>query len=269
MNGFVDSIESVNIPEGSAGIWWMAQAGFVFKTDAGKIIYLDTYLSDICEELGGVAFRRLSLAPIAIDDVRVDWFINSHEHADHLDPGALPRIFKNNHQCMFSGSEDCEAEYDKLGIPADRQLIMKPAEKYDMCGLTVYTSRADHGKHSPSALSLLFDFGKVWVWFTGDTALTVDYLKPIIDMKPDVVLPCINGSFGNMNGNEAAQLVAMAGSRLAIPCHFWMFCDHHTVEHGNPWAFAQACEKLCPSVQVKLLTPGRGVVATQEDILEI
>lgn len=122
MRSFADSIESTVVPHGSAGIWWMAQAGFAFKADSGKIFYLDAYLSDTCEEMGGAAFLRLSLAPIAIEDVRADWVISSHEHADHLDHDALPVISMNNPDCKFAGSADCKAEYDKLGTTEGRQL---------------------------------------------------------------------------------------------------------------------------------------------------
>jgi len=36
----------------------------------------------------------------------------------------------------------------------------------------------------------------VKVMFTGDTSLNMNFLQPLIDLKPDIILPCINGSFG-------------------------------------------------------------------------
>ena len=50
------------VPNGSLGLWWLGQAGFAFKTPAGRIVYVDPYLSDAVERLHG--FKRLSLSPI-------------------------------------------------------------------------------------------------------------------------------------------------------------------------------------------------------------
>ena len=79
------SLIDAEVPSDSLGLWWLGQAGFVFKTPAGKIVYLDPYLSDAVERLFG--FKRLSLPPIAAEEVRADLVVLTHEHADHLDPG--------------------------------------------------------------------------------------------------------------------------------------------------------------------------------------
>jgi L-ascorbate 6-phosphate lactonase len=92
--------------------------------------------------------------------------------------------------------------------------------------------------------------------FTGDTAFNTAYLQPLIDLKPDVLIPCINGRFGNMNSEEAAELTSLIKPKIVIPCHFWMFKEHN----GDPQSFVDTCEKLCPSVEIKLLTPGEGLV---------
>lgn len=260
MKQLAQEIKTKHVPEGAVGLWWLAQAGFVFKTAAGTVLYLDPYLSNVVEKAFG--FKRLSLAPIEADDVRADWMINSHEHLDHLDTDALPIIAHNNPACRFAGSASCEAEYAACGIAADRCVIMQPGESYALHDVTVHTARADHGELSPSALALLFDFGGVRVMFTGDTALRVDWLQPLMDLEPDVLLPCINGRFGNLDGCQAATLTAKAGSRVVIPCHFWMFKEHN----GDPESFVSACAELCPLVELHLLTPGEGMVISSRAV---
>ena len=42
----VDEIKETIIPDGSIGIWWLGQAGFVIKLPNDKIIIMDVYLSD-------------------------------------------------------------------------------------------------------------------------------------------------------------------------------------------------------------------------------
>ena len=63
-------IERARVPEGGAVLWWLAQAGFVFKSGTGAVMYLDPYLSNVVEKAFG--FKRLSLPPMAIGDVRAD-----------------------------------------------------------------------------------------------------------------------------------------------------------------------------------------------------
>jgi len=69
-----------------------------------------------------------------------------------------------------------------------------------------------------------------------------------------------------MNADEAAQLTAASGARAVVPCHFWMFKEHHIEEHGDPHSFFEACAHLCPGVDIRLLTPGQGIVVGTESI---
>jgi len=260
-------IEGVVVPAGSVAAWWLAQAGFALKSAAGTVIYVDPYLSNLAERTGG--FRRLTLAPIGAEEVRAHWLVSSHEHADHLDADALPVIARNNPGCRFAGSAACAPVYRECGLPTARQLIMEAGGTYDLDGVSVHTARADHGEYSPSALALVLDFGGVSVMFTGDTALTTDLLQPLIARHPQVLVPCINGSFGNLNAVEAAQLTALIKPRLVIPCHFWMFKEHHVAGNGDPLTFVNACEQLCSSVRVEVLTPGQGIVVTPQVVQAI
>ena len=101
------------VPSGSLGIWWLGQAGFAFKTPAGKVIYLDPYLSDAVERLFG--FKRLSPPAIAAEEVRADLVLITHEHADHLDIDALPLIARNNPACRFAAPDGLHAGVDRSG----------------------------------------------------------------------------------------------------------------------------------------------------------
>lgn len=118
MTDLAKEISSATVSSGSIRLWWLAQAGFVFKSHKGHIIYVDPYLSDAVERLHG--FKRMSLSPIKAEEVKADLIINTHEHTDHLDPDALPMIVKNNPHCKFAGSLSCEESYRQFGIGAER-----------------------------------------------------------------------------------------------------------------------------------------------------
>ncbi len=252
MNRLAAEIQNARPPQGGMALWWLAQAGFVFKTDSGSVLYVDPYLSNVVEKAFG--FKRLSLAPILTEEVRADWLVSSHEHLDHMDTDALPVVAENCPACRFAGSAACIPEYGKMGIPTDRCVLLEAGRQYALGGVTVTAARSDHGDLSPTALSLLFDFGGVRVLFTGDTALNIPLMQPLIDLKPNVLLTCINGRFGNLNAGEAAELTAIVSPQIVVPCHFWMFKEHN----GDPEAFIQACAMRCPEVRVRLLTPGEG-----------
>lgn len=264
MRKLAQEIAATTVPDGSAAIWWLGQAGFVFKSAKNDVIYLDPYLSDVVEKVAGL--KRLSFPPIDIEEVKADWIISSHEHPDHLDTDALPIIAHNNPDCKFAGSSGCAPDYDNCKIESSRQLIMEPGNVYELGDVEIYTGKADHGKLSPSALALLLDFGKVKVMFTGDTCLNMGNLQPLINLKPDLILPCINGAYGNLNAIEAAQVTAATQCRAAIPCHYWMFKEHHVVENSSPHAFFEACARLCPKVDLHLLSPGQGIFIEPKSI---
>ena len=244
----------VDVPAGGLRLYWLGQAGFAFRTATGKRIFLDPYLSDACERLHG--FKRLSLPALRAEEVRADWVILTHEHTDHLDPDATPVIARNNPGCQFAGPVGCVAGLEQAGVPAERRVVLEPNRRHDLGDLVVHTVPADHGDISPSALALILEFGGVRVMATGDTSWRPVLFKPLYDLKPDVVLPAINGVFGNMNHVDAARLVSEAKPRIAIPCHFWTLAEQGG---GDPGGFIHACAVMCPEVQAMLLRPGEGL----------
>ena len=192
-------------------------------------------------------------APIAAEDVRTSLVILTHEHTDHLDPDALPAIARNNPQCRFAAPVGCNEGLAQAGVLADRRILLEANRAADLGGVVMHAAPADHGDYSPSALALVLDFGGVRVMLTGDTSLRPGLFQPLIDLAPDVLLPCINGVFGNMNHVDAARLVQQAKPRYAIPCHYWTFAEQGG---GDPGGFVHACKHFCPEVQALLLRPG-------------
>lgn len=254
MSFLADDIGSARVPEGAVRLWWLGQAGFAFKSAAGKVIYLDPYLSDAVERLHG--FKRLSLAPISADEVRVDTVLLTHEHADHLDPDAIPVISANNPACRFAAPAGCLDGLKAADVSPNRITVLEPRTSVQIGSVTVHTAAADHGDHSITALSYLLDFDGARIFGSGDTSWRPGLFQPLFDLKPDVVLPCINGVYGNMNHIDAAMLVQQAAPRIAIPCHFWTFAEQGG---GDPGGFVHACKHFAPEAKAVLLRPGEGL----------
>jgi L-ascorbate 6-phosphate lactonase len=245
-----DEIRSAVVAEGSVCMWWLGQAGFAFKTHDGKVIFLDPYLSDAAERLFG--FKRLSLTPIIAEEVQCDFVVMTHEHADHLDPDAVPIIAKNNPQCRFVAPAGCDEGLTAAGVSPERRIRLEANRSFDLGSVTIHTAPADHGDISATALTLLMDFSGIRIMASGDTSLRTILWQPLLQRKPDVILPCINGVFGNMNHIDAARLIEVAKPRYAIPCHFWTFAEQGG---GDPAGFIYACRQFCPEVKAILLRP--------------
>jgi L-ascorbate 6-phosphate lactonase len=258
MNRLAEDIAAAEVPVGSVQLWWLSQAGFAFKTPSAAVVYVDPYLSDAVERLHG--FKRLSLAPLAAEDVRADLVVLTHEHADHLDPDAIPVIARNNPSCRFAGPAGCGEGLRQAGVAENRTILLEPRQQRDLDGVTIHAAAADHGDFSPSAVAMVLDFGGVRIMLTGDTSWRSGLFQPLFDLRPDVVLPCINGVFGNMGHIDAAHLVQQANPRYAIPCHFWTFAEQGG---GDPGGFIHACKCFCPEVEALLLRPGEGFMVSK------
>ena len=254
MSEWTRDLRNAEVPARGVRLYWLGQAGFAFRTARGRRIFLDPYLSDACERLAG--FKRLSPPALRAEEVEADWVILTHEHADHLDPDTIPVIARNNPACRFAVPAGCMAGLEEAGVTPERRVRLEPNRPHDLGDLVVHTVPADHGDLSPSALALVLDFGGTRVMVTGDTSWRPVLFKPLYDLKPDVVLPVINGGFGNMNHIDAARLVSEAKPRLAIPCHFWTMAEQGA---GDPAGFLHACAVMCPGVKAMLLRPGEGL----------
>ena len=249
MNDLAKRIAQTQIEPDQVALFALAQAGFVFKTAARQIIYLDPYLTDAAEGLFG--FRRLIPSPIKPEQVAADVVISTHEHIDHLDIDALPVIAERT-EALFVGSLSCRAEYEKLGIPAQRVTCLAAGETVELAGLRIIAVPADHGELAPDAIGVVLDFEGLAIYHTGDTALHSYLAEAVADYHVRVLLPVVNGAYGNMTPEEAASLTAAIQPRVVIPTHYGMFAEHG----GDPEAFRRACTQVAPEVQVIILQPG-------------
>ncbi len=256
MKNLARAIRESQAPAGGLAIFWLGQAGFVFKTASGMVIYIDPYLSDVVERQHG--FKRIMTSPIAPEDVEADLVISTHEHEDHLDTDAIPVIARNP-RTHFAGPARCVEFYRRVGLAPDRYIEMKEGGEYTFNGVQLIAVFADHGELAPDSLGVVIDFGGLRIYHTGDSAFRPEKMQTIAALKPDIVLPCINGVFGNMDPDDAARLVSLASARLAIPAHFWMFAEHN----GNPARFLGACRELAPGAEIRLMTQGEEFTYTK------
>ncbi|MCL5995454.1 MAG: MBL fold metallo-hydrolase [Chloroflexi bacterium] len=258
MERLADQIKTTTVEPGGLAIFWIGQAGFVYKTPAGGVIYVDPYLTDfVARALPhiGYGFKRITGCPIEAGEVDADLVVSTHAHEDHLDQDAIPILLKNE-RIHFAGAPDCREKYQQLGVPSTRYRIIHVGQTLRVKDVDVTGVYADHGESTPHALGVLLTIGDIKVWQVGDTAYRPAQWQDIFASNVDVIVPPINGAFGNLNGVEAAQLANDAHARVAIPCHFWTFAEHG----GNPAEFMDACKQFAPGVKPLLMSHGERFV---------
>ena len=258
MSKLASQIKELHVDSGSLAIFWLAQAGFVYKTPGGTIVYVDAYLSDCVHRMLSdvlYGFKRIMPAPLAPEEVEADVVVCTHSHPDHFDYDAIP-VLARNARIRFVAAPDCRVELEKLGVPEDRYTIIHEGETLTFGDVRLTGVYADHGDLAPEALGVLVQSGDIKVWQVADTAYRPDKWQEIFAAGVDVIMPPINGAYGNLDGVEAAKLAHDAGARVAIPCHFWMFAEHG----GSPAQFLDACKELAPGVEPHLMAQGELLV---------
>jgi L-ascorbate 6-phosphate lactonase len=254
MQRLAQCIAQTRVAPGELAVFWIGQAGFVYKTANDKVIYVDPYLTDsVARQLGHLmyGFKRLTPTLIEPEEVEADLVVVTHEHQDHFDADLMP-VLASKPQLQFAGSPGCEQLFQAAGITADRYSVFRAGQRLDYDGFCIAGVYADHGELAPDALGVLLQFGDIRVWQVGDTAYRPDKWQDVCRLGVDILIPPINGAFGNLDGVEAARLAADAKAKVVIPCHFWMFAEHN----GNPALFLDACKEHAPESQAHLMAQG-------------
>lgn len=254
MKSLNEIIKNTHVPPNNLAIFWLGQAGFIFKSASGKIIYIDPYLTEYVQRAlpeYGNGFKRLMPKLIEPEQVYADYVISTHSHQDHLDADALPGLLKNP-RIHFIGAPDCQAIYEQNGVPAERFTILHLGETLELDDIHLTGVFADHGELTPDALGVLIEINGIKIWQVGDSAYRPDKWLELFGQEIDILIPPINGAFGNLNAVDAAKLAYDAHPKLVIPCHFWMFAMHY----GSPAEFLSACESFAPQTKTMLMTQG-------------
>jgi L-ascorbate 6-phosphate lactonase len=245
----VKNIKKIKVPKGKAAVFWLTGAGIVFKFENGVIICVDPYLSDSVERLHG--FKRLSLAPLRPKELKFDYLLISHDHDDHMDVDSMETLLRVNKNAKILAPNCCKPYLTTIG---KKFTLIHHGLKSIIPDGFISVTKADHGRLCPDAAGFVISCCQKTIYLTGDTCQNNKIFKKVSLLKPDIVIPCINGAFGNLNEKEAALLVKLCKAKTAIPAHFGLFAEHG----GDPGLFNKYLRSYSPQTQVVLLKPGRG-----------
>jgi L-ascorbate 6-phosphate lactonase len=236
-------------------VFYLAQAGFYFKTSTGKTVCIDPYLSDCCECMFG--FKRMVPNVLPIADFTTDILVSTHSHADHLDPDLLKSI-SGKTQIRFVGSTDCHEVYESSKISGERFTVLSEGQSATVKDIEFRAIYADHGELAPEAVGFLMNLDGINVYAVGDTAFVSEkILASLGKTKVDIMIVPINPAFGNPGAEGACKLAEIIKPGIVIASHFGMFIEHG----GNPGEFLASAKDILPdSIIPIVMAPGEKMI---------
>lgn len=249
MNSIANRLITLNVPQGSLAVCFIGQAGVIIKTPAGELAGIDLYLSDCCNRFFG--FKRLMPKLLSPDELEFDFVISTHAHYDHFDPDSIPPLLEPE-KTRFIGALDCKEECEKLGIPENKCIWLEKQRTVRAGSMHITATTCDHGPHTAHAVGLCIECSGKRVVIAGDTCYREEIAIELGELRADIMFAPINGMFGNLNEAQAAQFFSIAKPKLAVPCHYWNFAEHH----GDPGIFKDEMTSKYPNQPFRLMAMG-------------
>lgn len=252
-----DFISQTNPGENEIAIFYLAQAGFAFKTHERMLIAVDPYFSDSAEHRFG--FKRMMPPLITPNELLPDILVHTHSHVDHLDPDALPAL-ASHAETFFIGATDCHDSYVEAGLTDGRFALLSEGKKIDHKGVLFRGIYADHGDIGPEAIGIFINISGLRIYNAGDTAFRPDEIIESLGGEVDIMIAPINGAFGNLDETQACMLAREILPKVLIAGHFGMFIEHG----GSPKTFLKEAENLLPEITPLVLAPGERMATTMD-----
>jgi len=258
METLIEKINHWSSPSQRMAFWWLGQASVIVKM-AGKVIYIDPYLSP----------RKKRQVPPMLKPEEVtnaDFVLCSHDHSDHLDAGAIPGIAAASPQAIFCVPNPLRQRVIDLGVPSERVIGVKADEHQDppsgveMGGLKITGVKAKHEFFDPTPegdfpyLGYVIEANRCCLYHSGDTLCYEGLLTRLKCFQLTLAFLPINGRdavrfrrgcLGNMTFQEAVDLAGELRPQLTVPIHYDMFADNP----GDPQLFADYLTAKYPDLE--------------------
>src|SRR5919197_4745828 len=225
------------MPERGAQLCWLGQSSFELRFP-GATLLVDPFLSPHPDRLVPPPERAFS---------DVDGVLVTHEHWDHLDVEACRELAAASPSASFVVPEPI---VDQLGIADERITGLEPGGSVAVGEATVHAVPACHALHvedgysvDPRFLGYVVEGGGTRVYHAGDTVAFDGLVERLRELQVEIALLPINGRrpereaqdiVGNLEPEDAVELAAVAGARVAVPMHHDMFAANL----GDPGRFA-------------------------------
>lgn len=269
-NCLANEIAANHPGRGELVFWRLGQSGVVMKT-GGRIFYLDAFLSPNA--------ARLLPSPIGTAEATgTDYFLGTHDHADHIDRQAWPVCANASPNAKFLVPALLkEGLASDLGIAPERFIGLDDGVHITdgdvrFTGIASAHERLNRDPQTGQypCMGVVIEAGGFTVYFPGDTCRYEGLETKLRAFGGiDIAFLPINGRdsaryrsgiIGNMSYQEAAELAGELAVTLAVPLHYDMF----TGNTQDPALFADflhtkfpgACSRVCDIGEMISITKG-------------
>lgn len=175
---------------GELELTWLGHAGFMLRA-AGKVLYIDPY-------------------KVSHGD-KADIILITHDHYDHLDPGSISSISKED--TVLIAPKACK---EKLKGMKE----IKPGNLIEEQGINIMAvpayNRSKQFHPRGSGVGYVLTMGGKTVYHAGDT----DSIPEMSDLGDvDIALLPVGGTY-TMDAREAAEAADRIGAEVTIPMHW-------------------------------------------------
>lgn len=254
----MDRILQTQVEEHTLAVFWLGQAGFAFKTHSGKIVMVDPYLS---HSMKGVTYIHDEVV-IPPDSTKVDYVFCTHDHIDHADIPTLQGITMANPKVRIYGPSSVVERLHAARIDSGRVGTLNRGQEVKLEG--GITAKAVYAQHTGDSVGFIFDFNGILVYHTGDTEVGlesyIDRMAEVKDLKPDILLVCINTGYRNLGPEDAAKLTQWVQPQVVIPMHYDLI-EENTID---PQAFVSALQQEDSEAKPVLMVYGGQYIYRQK-----
>jgi len=229
-----------------AALWFLGQAGYVLR-GSDVTLAIDPYLSDSAAAVAPELARAVPV-PFEPEALRVDLYVVTHDHLDHLDPDTVTR-YPHKATTTFVAPRLACRKLAELGVPPENIVKVDAGGRATVRGVRfdgVWAVPTGPDVPDTCGYRLELPSGRS-VYHSSDTAWSD--LLPQNAPRAEVLLVCINGKWGNLDAEQAARLTASVRPRFAVPNHY----DMMTVNSADPQAFARAARTLALDAEAQVL----------------
>jgi L-ascorbate 6-phosphate lactonase len=259
----LDDIARTRTEPGQVAFWWMGQHSFILK-GGETVVYIDPYLSP-----SPARQTPPLLTPEQVTNAAM--VLCTHDHGDHIDPGAIPGIAAASPAAQFVVPRTAVGRVRELSVPSERLLPLTDGETAEWQDVQVTAIKSKHERFDevPGVgfpfLGYVIRMNGATLYHAGDTIVYEGLVTALRSHSPAVAFLPINGRcaerlssgcIGNMTYQEAVDLAGDAGVRWAIPTHYDMFIGNQE----DPVKFVRYLQVKFPEIRTWVGSAGQRVM---------
>lgn len=258
----IQQLKATNVSHGSVILQFIGQAGMIVQGKNNTLV-IDPFLSDYAEKNYGLV-RKYQPFYAPENLAGVDYYLITHDHADHLDPGTVEICADRSPDTIFIAPAYCKQLLIDCGVNETNIWELtddtwKSVGELEFRGIpAAHETIETYGEKGHRFLGYIGKLNGVTFYHAGDTTIYPDLLNYLQQQPIDIAMLPINGrdafrfargAVGNMNYQEAAELSYRADFDMTIPVHYDMFADNTE----RPGHFADFMHENFPSQKFHMM----------------